>query len=906
MFLDIVQHNVLHWHTHRHAYSNIYRRLDADIILLNSTGRKNDDTIKIPGYIVRQNNYTNEAQNGIAICVKRTIKHRAMTHLSDKFLMIEVDTGVEKICIGTAYFPPRYGEVCVDDFRKIANMHQPTYFMGDLNAKHPVLDHRDSNLIGTFLSHMTATGQLTHLGPDFCTFVNHMGSGKPDIVLSNRNAYHNWYIERGPISPSDHLPICMRITTSPILIPIKPRLCLKRTNWDLFKDACDRIESRQLEGESVQSIDAQLHDLIEGIGEARRRATPVINYRQLPALTFTQSIRDLNAQLSALYVLVQNGVATREQRIEYNLLLLELRMHYKVEYQNMWTRLVDNTSLLQGKSFWQSVKRMLGGRPQATEYIYTPDGTVFSEPEEIANAFAERLAKQCRISSIDNAEFDYEHERTTKTRLHEYLHTHTVSAQINTEDMPLVGIAAKITTHEAKLVLKTISEKAPGESGISAEYLKQLPEHTFNCLVYLYNCCLSTGYFPQLFKKAVITMIPKASVAKSIDLFRPVSLLEVPGKLFEKIMNRRLQSFLESNDLYGPLQFGFRGERSTQSAIAIGHEITAQALSYGYKVNVVLRDVKSAFDKIWHSGLKAKLCDLGLPDCVFQFICSFLDNRKAYVRFRDVNSVEFRLKSGTPQGSSLSSTLYNIYVRDLPQGTEGCVNILYADDVSQFIIGRTSRAVAFKTSRQIEIVNNYERMWKIRTNTSKFKVICLGQRQPEIIRINGEILEAGDRGSFLGMSINTASLTTHVSSIAGRARAVVTKLRRFSGLSEKQKLLLYNAFVRPLLVYPAAPLAYISQAQLRKLQVVQNMGMRFITGHSRMDFVTIAELLNITKLPTVAEQLHKLTKSTWEKLCLTNPNLVDELITELHRREYKTRERFPSSLAGLAKRAYIV
>ena len=70
---------------------------------------------------------------------------------------------------------------------------------------------------------------------------------------------------------------------------------------------------------------------------------------------------------------------------------------------------------------------------------------------------------------------------------------------------------------------------------------------------------------------------------------------------------------MEDNNVFQDEQFGFRRFRGTQHAIAVTYETIAQKIAKRHQVRMVLRDVKSAFDKVWHIGLRVKLTRTGLP-----------------------------------------------------------------------------------------------------------------------------------------------------------------------------------------------------------------------------------------------------------------------------------------------------
>lgn len=127
-------------------------------------------------------------------------------------------------------------------------------------------------------------------------------------------------------------------------------------------------------------------------------------------------------------------------------------------------------------------------------------------------------------------------------------------------------------------------------------------------------------------------MIPKTQTPTSINDFRPISLLEVPGKILEKIIKGRVNDIIERAGLYNNYQFGFWKKRSTQTAILLGIESVANGLQKSRKVRVVLRDISKAFDKIWHTGLKFKINKLPLSNAIKHWLFSFLDRRTAVLR----------------------------------------------------------------------------------------------------------------------------------------------------------------------------------------------------------------------------------------------------------------------------------
>ena len=143
------------------------------------------------------------------------------------------------------------------------------------------------------------------------------------------------------------------------------------------------------------------------------------------------------------------------------------------------------------------------------------------------------------------------------------------------------------------------------------------------------------GYFPDPWKISTIKMVPKPGKSpRRPENYRPISLLAVPGKTFERIIHRRLRIHLEHNDHYNSNQFGCRQSKGTTQALALVCEQIAQCKADGGQCHLVLRDITKAFDTIWHQGLMYKILHLGLPENLERTLCSFLINRKANIKFQ--------------------------------------------------------------------------------------------------------------------------------------------------------------------------------------------------------------------------------------------------------------------------------
>ena len=169
--------------------------------------------------------------------------------------------------------------------------------------------------------------------------------------------------------------------------------------------------------------------------------------------------------------------------------------------------------------------------------------------------------------------------------------------------------------------------------------------------------------------------------------YRPVSLLCILSKVFEKVIDNWLISFLEFNKLLIENQFGFRKKRPTYVAIAVLIDKVINAFGNGDYVIGVLLDFSKAFDTIDHDILLKKICHYGNRDTVLKWFQRYLSEWKQYVTYNDTKSSIKSIRCGVSQGSILGPLLFLIYINNLVSACQHTMTILFADDTNLFING---------------------------------------------------------------------------------------------------------------------------------------------------------------------------------------------------------------------------
>lgn len=170
-----------------------------------------------------------------------------------------------------------------------------------------------------------------------------------------------------------------------------------------------------------------------------------------------------------------------------------------------------------------------------------------------------------------------------------------------------------------------------GYDHLPIKYLKLASQHILSPLTHIVNALIAENRFPSSWKVARISPIPKNNNPVNNSDFRPVSVLPILSKIYERLVLSQLVQCIDQNTLYKETVSGFRKEHSTAVILLKLKDDIPKAMKKGEITLAVFTDYSKAFDTVDFRILLKKLYDLGFPTDLLLWIHSYLDGRKQFV-----------------------------------------------------------------------------------------------------------------------------------------------------------------------------------------------------------------------------------------------------------------------------------
>ena len=245
-----------------------------------------------------------------------------------------------------------------------------------------------------------------------------------------------------------------------------------------------------------------------------------------------------------------------------------------------------------------------------------------------------------------------------------------------------------------------------GLDNLPARFLKDSVSVIVAPLTHIINLSINTGSVPDDLKMARVVPLHKKESKSDTGNYRPVSILSIASKVFERVVHSQLNEYLTQNNLLYELQSGFRSSYSTDTCLIHLTDYIRLECDKGNYTGMLMLDLQKAFDTVNHDILLTKLKCLGLNDIAVSWFHSYLNGRTQVVNVDHSLSSARSISCGVPQRSNLGPLLFLIYINDMTAAVN-CKLLLYADDSALLVSGKNVSEIEAILSAELESVNEW-------------------------------------------------------------------------------------------------------------------------------------------------------------------------------------------------------
>ena len=322
-----------------------------------------------------------------------------------------------------------------------------------------------------------------------------------------------------------------------------------------------------------------------------------------------------------------------------------------------------NDPITAPKTYWNIINRFLSNKIPAIPPLLVNEEIIsnFSQKASILNNF---FASQCTPLQNSSSLPTF------------YLRTDETLSTLNISDDDIFAIIKNLNPN-----------KSHGWDNISIRMIKLCGKSIVYPLKLIFEASLQGGGggFPDYWKKANVVPVHKKESTNLVKSYRPISLLPIFGKIFERVIFKDLFNYFHKNELFTKCQSGFLpGDSCISQLLSIVHDINS---SFDCDPMQIVRgmflDISKAFDKVWQERLLFKLKTYGVKGELLNLLRNYLHKHNQRVVLKGQISSWELIKSGVPKGSVLGPLLFLIYINDLPDNLQSTCKI-FADHTFLF------------------------------------------------------------------------------------------------------------------------------------------------------------------------------------------------------------------------------
>lgn len=819
-FLNIAQWNSQSLMPKRYDFELLLNQGKIGICVISETWLSTDISLKIRDYNIFRNDRS-DSYGGVAIIVHKTIKAQAcsfdMQNEGIEILHVKVRNCKYLEHVVGVYCPSSVRTSQIEWERIFSKFSAKTVVAGDFNGHHTNWsyknDNRGSQLFEASLEHnfvVLNTGEFTRVK----LVGGSIQESAPDItfVTSDIAIYFTWKVTQENLG-SDHLLVISTMQFQDSRSFIKRRN-FKKANWKLYRETLDGFDDSAVNENTIQDC----YDLfVDRINTAADKCMPFTRIGAGPIQKFVAKpywCSDISQAIAerrlALKTFRRNPTTANYDKLK-NKIAAAQRVHRKIRTQN-WQEFcsrVDETT--KASEMWQKMRWMKGlKRPQS----YAPEES------------KEALLRALGPDFVQTPKPDFSSRNA------------------------LLG--SEFTYLELEKSLKK-KNTAPGEDGITYSMLYYLPSECKVYLLKIYNFIFKSSQIPSQWRKIKVVPIPKAnSDPNSIPKLRPISLISCICKILHSMICKRLEWFVERNQVLSPITSGFRRNQSCLDCLSRLVSQIQIGFSKGVSTLAVFLDVENAYNNILIDQLLIIMDNLGVGFEICNYFWSFLNERILKI-CSDEGGEQDKVRitrRGLAQGDPISPLLFNIATHKVASELTNVFALQYADDFVIYAQNRDAQLNAVNIQNALSCIVRVLEQLGLQVSSAKTQCCHFKRgivREQFQIKVNDEILPIVGHVKYLGMWLDR-SLTwgKHVNEIVAKTTKTINLLKILSGatwgLHPKHIRRLYIALIRSRMDFGCFLYDVAARSHLYKLDKIQNTSMRVIGGFIRSTPIHVMEV----------------------------------------------------------------
>ena len=771
------------------------------------------------------------AAGGVGMYIDSDINYSIIEKCSNEafqalWIEIHLTNSTNMIC-GVIYrqhnSPERFQEYFDETIERLSHSGKPIYLMGDFNIN--LLRSETCNYAQNFLLSLQSFNLIptidkpTRVYNNSATLIDNIFISKIEDEITSGNIVSDL---------TDHYSqFCVVHSNRNIKNLIKTKQLIREYSNFSEEKFIDELSQINFDSAIVDTtdIDKSFSFLFNKLNKTINKHAPLkpISKRKVKQLSKPWITKGIRCSIKIKNSLFYSGDKDK-YKLYRNKLLLLTRLSKKAYYHDYFT-----TNFANQKKTWEGINKLINHKKKNGTMITALkcpiSKKVSQRSSDISNIFnnyfssiGHNIAKKAPKSTVPFTEFLSGHQLQNSFAFHsvtpDEIETEIMSVPLN-KSHGLYSCPIRILRCARHILSKPLSD--------------------------LINKSVEIGIYPSKLKHAKVIPIYKGNEKDDPSNYRPISLLSIFNRIFEKRIYIRIKAFLEKYDVLYQSQYGFREKHSTQHAILdIVNQIQTNMDRKLFSCGIFI-DLQKAFDTVDHKILLRKLSHYGIRGVINDWFSSYLTGRTQTTQNGDCISDKNVTLAGVPQGSVLGPLLFILYINDIYKASKKLKSYLFADDTNLLYADKNLKSLETIVNKELSHIQDWLNANKLSLNIKKSNFVIFHPHQKKLnYKVNLKIfdnnsnsfisLEQKEYVKYLGVLLdNNLTWKHHTSNIASKISktiGIIARLRHFVPI--QTLITIYRSLILPHLSYGITIWGQAAKKYINKLVVLQKRAVRLM------------------------------------------------------------------------------